>query len=72
MDRRLLMIVVFIHLNEYSSIQVTILMELTIINFIYTAVAKPYKENNTGEIMNEIAILLCVYIMHVFFLSNDI
>ena len=46
-------------------------MELTLINFIFTAVSKPYEENNTAEIMNEIAILLCVYIMHVFFLSND-
>ena len=71
MDRRLLMIVTFIHLHEYSSIQVTILMELSLINFIYTAVAKPYEENNIGEIMNEMAILLCVYIMHVFFLSNN-
>ena len=70
MFRRLLMIVTFIHLQEYSSIQVTILMKLTLINFIYTTVARPYEENNTLEIMNEMVILTCVYLMHVFFLSN--
>jgi hypothetical protein len=65
------MVIIFITLQEYPSIQITILMVLTVLNFIYTAAAKPYEENNIGEIMNETAILLCVYIMNTLFLSDN-
>ena len=61
------MVVTFIALHKYASIQMIIFMLLTVINFIYTAVARPYAENNIGEMMNETAILVCVYIMNTFY-----
>jgi hypothetical protein len=71
MYRRFLMVLVFIFFQEYPSFQVTILTVFTVINFLYTAAAKPYQENNLCEIMNETAILLCGYLMNVFFQSDD-
>ena len=41
------------------------------VNFIYTAVVKPYEENNVGEVLNETAILLCAYLMSTFFKCDD-
>jgi hypothetical protein len=66
------MVIMFVSLQEYPSIQITILTLFTVFNFLYTAVAKPYEENNIGEIMNETAILLCAYLINTFFMSDDV
>lgn len=72
MYRRLLMVTVFIYLKHMPSIQVTCLMVFTVVNFLFTVAARPYEENNNGEIFNEFAILICVYITHFFFVTSDL
>jgi len=70
--RRLLTITLLIAVERYPSLQITLLMIITLVNFIYTVVVRPYEENNIGEIMNESAILMCAYLMNVFFQTDNV
>ena len=66
LDRRFSTGMVLIFLHEYPGLQVTCLMLFALVNFMYTVIALPYLENNLTEILNELAVLLCAYLMNTF------
>jgi len=55
-------------LNAYPYFQCSFLMIFSIINFVYTAVERPFLDRKTYyiELLNEFSILLCSYIMNIF------
>lgn len=61
-----------VFLHEYQMFQVSILMILSVSNFIYTVTAKPFKDKKTlyVEILNEFCILMCCYLMNLFLYTN--
>ena len=66
MIRRMLTVLILIFLRNYPPIQVTLMLIFALINLIYTINFRPYSEGNLLEILNEVAILLCAYLMNTF------
>ena len=66
--RRLISGFSLVMLHAYPYFQCSILMVLSVINFIYTFAERPFLNRKTYfiELMNEFSILLCSYVMNIF------
>jgi len=74
MYRKLIISFILVFMNKIPAVQVTFLTILTLVNFIYTFVSRPYGDELTNrmECSNEVIIMICAYLMNTFMQSYDI
>ena len=73
MLRRLFTAIILVLLCNRPAFQITLLMYLSLYNFIYIVSAKPYdsRSTNINEAFNEFCILACAYMMNTFSVCTD-